>query len=78
VLPDGRVTICEELYFHPYFIIGDLRQQTLLEVWNSPKALELANLDQASIQDGACKNCPDFYPCHGSLGRCVRDVLKAY
>jgi radical SAM protein with 4Fe4S-binding SPASM domain len=78
VLPDGRVTICEELYFHEYFIIGDLNKQTLMEVWNSPRALELAYPDQATVPDGPCKDCPDFRRCHEGLGRCVREALKAY
>lgn len=78
VLPNGKVTICEELYFHEYFIIGDITSQTLLEVWNSPRALELAYPDQSLIPDGSCKDCPDFSRCHENLGRCVRDTIKAY
>ena len=43
ILPDGKVSICEQLYWHPQFIIGDLTKQTIPEVWNSPKALALFN-----------------------------------
>ncbi|MEJ3719975.1 radical SAM protein [Paenibacillus polymyxa] len=78
VLPDGKVTICEELYNHEYFIIGDLTKQTLLEVWNSPKALELAYPQQAAVSNGPCRDCSDFQQCHEGLGRCVREALKAY
>jgi radical SAM protein with 4Fe4S-binding SPASM domain len=78
VLPNGKVTICEELYFHESFIIGDLNKQSLMEVWNSPKALELAKPDQSLVPDGACKDCPDYQRCHEGLGRCYREVLKAY
>jgi radical SAM protein with 4Fe4S-binding SPASM domain len=78
VLPDGRVTVCEELYFHESFIIGDLNKQSLMEIWNSPKALELAHPSQSSIPDGACKDCSDFSICHEGLGRCFRECLKAY
>lgn len=78
VLPDGKVTICEELYGHEHFIIGDLTEQTLLEVWNSPKALKLAYPDQAEVTDGPCGDCPDFRRCHEGLGRCFREALKAY
>lgn len=76
VLPNGKVTICEELYFHEYFIIGDITNQTLIEVWNSPRALELAYPDQALIPDGPCKDCPDFSHCHKDLGRCVKPPMK--
>lgn len=78
VLPNGLVTICEELYFHPDFIIGDLNQNSLMEIWNSPKALELASPSQDKVPDGPCKSCPDFRQCHNHLGRCYRDALKAY
>ncbi|MBU7045611.1 MAG: radical SAM protein [Theionarchaea archaeon] len=78
VLPNGKVTICEELYFHEHFIIGDLTKNTLMEVWESPRALELAHPDQSAVIDGQCSNCPDFRRCHEERGRCFRDTLKAY
>lgn len=78
VLPNGKITICEELYFHKYFIVGDLRKQSLIEAWNSQKALNLAYPDQSLILDGPCKDCPDFNLCHQGRGRCFRDTLKAY
>jgi radical SAM protein with 4Fe4S-binding SPASM domain len=78
VLPNGQVTICEELYFHKYFIIGDLRKQSLVEAWNSPKALEIAHPDQSLIPEGPCRDCPDFSRCRQGRGVCFRDTLKAY
>jgi radical SAM protein with 4Fe4S-binding SPASM domain len=78
VLPNGKVTICEELHFHEAFIIGDITEHTLMEVWNSPRALELAHPDQSAVPDGPCRDCPDFSRCHEGLGRCFRDTLKAY
>ncbi len=78
VLPDGQVTVCEELYFHPDFIIGDLNQNSLMEIWNSAKALELAYPSQEQIPDGSCKDCRDYRQCHDHLGRCYREALKAY
>ena len=27
ILPDGKVTICEELYWNEHFIIGDVTKQ---------------------------------------------------
>lgn len=33
ILPDGRVTVCEERYDHPAFLIGDLRHQPVAEMW---------------------------------------------
>jgi MoaA/NifB/PqqE/SkfB family radical SAM enzyme len=33
ILPDGRVTSCEERYDDPAYLIGDLRRQSVAEVW---------------------------------------------
>ena len=41
VLPDGNVTICEELYWHPKFIVGNILEQSLNDIWNSEAALNL-------------------------------------
>lgn len=78
ILPDGRVTVCEELYDNPAFIIGDLRRQSVMEMWNSPEALGLLHPDQAAVPDGPCKTCSEFEACNYQPGRCWRDVLKAY
>lgn len=78
VLPDGQVTVCEELYYHKDFIIGDLKKQSLMDVWNSPKAIELAYPQKETFPDGACKDCPDFKDCHEGLGRCYREAIKVY
>jgi len=78
VLPNGKVTVCEELYSHECFIVGDLTKQTLMEVWNSPRALKLVHPDQSTVLDGPCKHCPDFHRCHEGLGRCFREALRAY
>ena len=78
ILPDGRVTVCEELYDHSDFIIGDLKAQSVMEMWNSPKALSLIAPDQAAVPEGPCKTCPTFAECNSVRGRCWRDILKSY
>ena len=49
VLPDGKVTLCEQLYWHPQFILGDLKEQTLAEIWQSPRAKALFEWDKLSF-----------------------------
>jgi radical SAM protein with 4Fe4S-binding SPASM domain len=78
ILPDGRVTVCEELYDHPAFLIGDLKTQSVMEMWRSPEALGLAYPDPAAVPDGACAGCSDFEACQTGRGRCWRDVLKTW
>jgi radical SAM protein with 4Fe4S-binding SPASM domain len=79
VLPDGKVTICEELYWHPQFIIGDLLKQSIREMWNSEKALSLYRFSRDELREqSACKICSDFDRCHRHQGVCWKQVLYAY
>lgn len=66
ILPDGKVTICEEMYWHPEFILGDLSTQSIMEVWNSDKSLKLYNFSQKDVSEkSACKTCQTFEECRG-------------
>jgi radical SAM protein with 4Fe4S-binding SPASM domain len=79
ILPNGQVTICEELYFNPAFIIGDLNKNSIEEVWNSEKALMLYKLSKDSIRpESACKACNQFDECHQFKGVCWKEILYAY
>lgn len=79
ILPDGKVTICEELYWHPDFIIGDLTKQTIMEVWESEKAVNLFNISQQKIQPmSICGKCEIFHDCRSYQGVCWKIVVGAY
>jgi radical SAM protein with 4Fe4S-binding SPASM domain len=79
VLPEGQVTICEELYWSPKFILGDVTKQSLMEIWNSENANKLSNLSQSDFRPrSACKYCPDFSICHSTLGVCWKFIYLAY
>lgn len=79
VLPDGKVTICEELYWNPDFIIGDLNKMSILEMWNSPEAWNLWDLQQKTVPvNSPCSDCQDFKGCRLNKGVCWKFVLAAY
>jgi radical SAM protein with 4Fe4S-binding SPASM domain len=79
ILPDGKVTICEQMYWHPFFILGDVTNQSLMDVWNSKKALSLWNIKQHEIRpESACHTCPDFEKCRRGKGTCWRNAIQAY
>jgi radical SAM protein with 4Fe4S-binding SPASM domain len=78
LLPDGKVTMCEELYSHPAYIMGDLSRQSIMEMWNSEEALRISCPDKYSVPDGPCRGCLGFEACHISPGRCVREAIKQY
>ncbi|MDR1611019.1 MAG: radical SAM protein [Candidatus Symbiothrix sp.] len=79
ILPDGKVTICEQLYWNPRFIIGDVSKQSVEEVWNSPRAIELAFPKKEHFRDeSVCKKCSIFEKCLSFPNKCYADVLKGY
>lgn len=79
ILPDGNVTICEQLYWNTNFIIGNVNDNTLTEIWNSPKAMSLANIKKESIQSKSkCRSCQQFQGCFDNRNRCWTDIIKAY
>ena len=79
ILPDGKVTICEQLYWNPRFIVGDVTKESIQEVWNSEKSMRLWNLDKRMLSsDSPCKECPVMEVCYSERNRCWADVIKAY
>jgi len=81
VLPDGKVTGCEELYWHPDFIIGDLTKQSISEAWATPKRKNIISPKQSDFSnDSPCFYCDEvnFNKCHSEKGRCWREILKFY
>lgn len=80
ILPDGKVSICEQLYWDPRFIIGDLTKQTIKEVWSSPEALKLAFPKRENFRDeSVCKKCNIFDECIVLFpNRCIADIIKGY
>ncbi len=80
ILPDGKVGFCEKLYWHPKFIIGDLRTQSIAEVWQSEKAKELF-VWKKSFYEGSksiCVNCKAFDFCHEKHRKCWVKIIQSY
>lgn len=79
ILPDGNVTICEQLYWNHNFIIGNIKKNSISEIWNSQKALSIWKRQQNSIkQDSPCRKCSDFKDCFLCSNRCFANIMKAY
>lgn len=78
ILPDGKVTVCEQLYWHPQFIIGNVTTQSLKEVWHSPQALHLCSLSRQDInKESPCRECRLFEDCFSYQNRCWSDIIKS-
>lgn len=79
ILPDGKVTICEELYWHPHFILGDVTLNSIKEIWESEKAISLYKIKQSAISPKSlCHNCPDFEKCRSLRQVCYKEIVKKY
>ncbi len=78
VLPDGKVSICELMYWNPQFLIGDLRQQSISEVWNSSKALSIYNHTLGARKESRCSSCKVLDFCQENKRKCVVKVIQAY
>lgn len=79
ILPTGDVTICEELYWNKHFILGNIKEQSLMDIWTSEKALSLFNVKQEDFpEDSPCRKCEFFKDCRETRQICYRDAIKAY
>lgn len=79
VLPDGKVTICEELYWNPEFIVGDLSKKSIMDVWTSDRAMRVWNFQQEALSNlNPCKSCSEFQGCRLGRGVCWKSVIAHY
>lgn len=79
VLPDGKVTICERLYWNPLFIIGDLNESSIYEVWNSEKANNLYYyIDKEIDSYSYCFHCSGKNECFQRKKRCWVDIVNKW
>ncbi|MDE5561210.1 MAG: radical SAM protein [Bacteroidaceae bacterium] len=78
LLPNGDMTICEELYDNPHFVLGNVRKHTIEEIWNSPKAVELYKSPIKENSTSTCNKCISQHECRTKIGVCWKLVLMAY
>jgi MoaA/NifB/PqqE/SkfB family radical SAM enzyme len=78
ILPNGDVTICEELMFHPQFILGNVIEQDLGTIWKNNKLKTLE--DKKIYMNSRCGKCKKFVSCKSSESRgvCWKEILHAY
>lgn len=79
VLPNGKVTMCEQLYWNPRFIIGDVMTQSIQEIWNSDKAKSIYYIKQEDIPaDSLCHSCARFDECRKDRQVCYREIVRTF
>lgn len=81
IISNGKVSICEMLYETSQFIIGDIRKNSLKDIWNSEKAISLfLNERKCETNTTPCYECSVYDVCKQRLAKkvCYVDIVKAY
>lgn len=79
VCANGKVIGCEQVPEKEEDYIGDLRVQSIKEVWNSQGFDEyLLHPPRERFAGTICYDCNEFEKCQITIGACVRDVCKAF
>ena len=78
ILPDGKVTMCEQLYWNERFIIGDINNTTLKNIWQSDKAYRMTYRPLEDFKGSRCAACSYFENCFNYPNKCHTAVIKRY
>lgn len=82
IIPNGEVIVCEHLPYVPEVVLGDLKQQSVAEIWNSPQMQNfLTPPPRARFStDAPCRSCPDqaYEFCHRNLSICLKNSYLYY
>lgn len=78
VWPDGLVTLCEQIPQTEEHIVGDVRKQSIMDIWNSERLLCYIYPDRQLFANSPCHDCDHFDDCHRASRHCFRDALFAY
>lgn len=79
ILSNGTCSICEMLYDHEEFALGNVRENSIKEIWNSQKALSLYNATQViETPASPCSKCSVVNGCRKGFGKriCFLDIVK--
>lgn len=78
ILPNGDIVLCEQVPHSPPFVIGNVREHSLIEVWNSERLFEFVVPSREKFGSTPCATCEEFDSCHRIYGRCFRDAYFHY
>jgi radical SAM protein with 4Fe4S-binding SPASM domain len=78
VLPNGDVSLCEQLPHAPEYVVGNLLRESVAEIWNGAALDRFIHPDRSKFETTVCRSCPEFDACHAGRGYCYRDSLSAF
>lgn len=77
LLPNGEISICEQLSYDPEIVIGDVKTQSIKEAWVGEKMMHWLTPPPRNIfsEDIPCYSCEEhvYDKCHRVYSRCIRD-----
>jgi radical SAM protein with 4Fe4S-binding SPASM domain len=78
ITPDGKVVLCDTIPQEGIFLVGDVANQSIIEVWNSEELVNFAYPPRERFAGSACHDCEDLDSCQGKAGYCFRDSYFNY
>lgn len=80
ILCDGSCTVCEMLYGNKQFELGNIKEKSLYEIWNSEKAFAIFRGEILENSTSPCASCKSISKCKGDIFKrvCYVDVIKVH
>jgi radical SAM protein with 4Fe4S-binding SPASM domain len=78
IAPGGAVIGCEQAPQTGEFILGNVRKQSLLEVWQSEKMARFMAVTREQYKGTVCEDCERFDGCYKEKGGCFIESIRAY
>lgn len=78
IAPDGRVVMCEQSPHAEDFVVGNVKNQSVMEVWQSEQMRNFKYVDRGQFAGTVCYDCEDFESCFHRKGGCFILSVKAY
>jgi len=79
ILPNGDITFCEEAYFNKKLVLGNILNNSIMEVWGSSMAKNMFYTPKDIFpKESACSRCTEFEDCRHTGGICWVDIVGHY
>jgi len=75
ISPNGDVTLCEQMPLEKEYVVGNLKNQSIAEIWNSERMWNMINVPMEKFRGTPCDQCEQFVECQEVYGHCFRDAL---
>lgn len=82
VFSNGKVSVCEMLYYNDFFYIGDVNKNSIREIWGSEKALAFYHFNEPTNRnaESPCYSCTVLQTCKKSPLKkiCYADIINTF